>query len=310
MPEDRPRRTHRPNEQRKNKSGWQLIAVQSTSCVVVILLVLLFRAIGGSSFEQLRRSFNKSIMSNSLLATLAALIEPPPEVSGGDTPSSSTTDTKGTNESESEEGSGSENTTSASSTDETSSETNETTSSSASTTSGSPSSSSTAATKTATGGRDIPVSQKKVLYAPAGATFVPLKVNRLAYKPLKSGKVTSRFGYRENPVSGGDSFHQGLDIAAETGAPISAMYFGVVCDVGQSPSYGNYVQIYHGNGIKVLYAHCSQVLVNKDAVIRAGEVVARVGSTGTSTGSHLHVEVTLNGIAYDPSYVIQLNDYA
>ena len=59
----------------------------------------------------------------------------------------------------------------------------------------------------------------------------------------------------------------------------------------------------------MLYAHCSQVLVNKGAVIRA-EVVARVGSTGTSTGSHLHVEVTLNGIAYDPSYVIQLNDYA
>lgn len=82
MPEDRPRRTQKPSRKHRNKpSGWQVVAVQSISCVVVILIVLLFKMIGGSAFEQLRQSFNKSIMSNSLMATIAALLETPSEKS-------------------------------------------------------------------------------------------------------------------------------------------------------------------------------------------------------------------------------------
>lgn len=316
MPEERPRRTQHSNEQRKNKSsGWQLIAVQSISCVVVILITLLFRVIGGSSFAQLRESFNKSIMSNSILATLAALIESPSKDSDDKTPGSDTTtegSTTSANESTDEEGNGAGETTNSTKTGTTGTSSTGTGSAGTGTSQSSATSASkiSAGTTKAAGGNDIPVTQRKVLYAPEGATFAPIKINRIAYKPLESGKITSIFGYRENPIGGGESFHQGLDIGAPQGSPIAAMYFGVVTEVGQSASYGNYVKIYHGNGIKVLYAHCSQILVNADAVIRAGEIVARVGSTGDSTGPHLHIEVILNGIAYDPAGVIQTKDYA
>ena len=232
MPEDRPRRTHRPNEQRKNKSGWQLIAVQH---LMWLLFCLCFRAIGGSSFEQLRRSTNKSIMSNSLLATWPPLSSPR---SPGRYAGSSTWSKERMNQNQ--EGSGRHD--KCLGTDETI-ETNETTSSSASTTSGSPSSSSTAATRTATM-RIYPYHKKGALRARRRPRS--LKVNRLAYKPLKSGKVTSRFGYRKSGKRR-DAFIRGL-ISRRNRAPISAMYFGR--RRRSKPDYGNYVQIYHGNGIK------------------------------------------------------------
>ena len=75
------------------------------------------------------------------------------------------------------------------------------------------------------GGQDINVSERKVLYAPEGATFVPLKSNRLACAPLPEGTITSYFGYRENPTKGGLSFHQGVDIAAPEGTTVSAMFY-------------------------------------------------------------------------------------
>jgi murein DD-endopeptidase MepM/ murein hydrolase activator NlpD len=148
-----------------------------------------------------------------------------------------------------------------------------------------------------------------VLYAPTGASFATLKSNRLAKLPLTSGTVTSNFGYREDPIKGGESFHLGLDIAANSGSPIAAMYFGVVIETGVSASYGNYVKLYHGGGMQVLYAHCSEILVEKDAVIKAGEIVAKVGSTGDSTGNHVHIEVHVNDIAYDPADIVQIEKY-
>lgn len=89
-----------------------------------------------------------------------------------------------------------------------------------------------------------------------------------------------------------------------------AMYFGVVSDVGQDPTYGNYIKLYHGNGIEILYAHCSEILADKQAVIRAGEVVAKVGATGDVTGSHLHVEVRVNGQTYNPVGLVPVSLYA
>lgn len=316
MPEERPRRNLRGNEQKKNKSsGWQLIAVQSISCVVLILIALVFRMIGGSAFSQLRESFNHSIMSNSILATLAALIESPKDDSSKKEESSESGDTSGSEASSSEEepsGDETEDTSENGGTTNTGGSTAPTGSAANKTTteaSKSAATSTTASMVAAVGGKDISVSNR-IYYAPNGATFAPLRVNRLANKPLESGKVTSRFGYRVNPNSREESFHQGLDIADELDTPIAAMYFGVVSEVGQSSSYGNYVRIFHGNGLEVLYAHCSQILADKDAVIRAGEIVARVGSTGDSTGPHLHIEVTLHGVAYDPAGIVPLTNYA
>lgn len=290
MPEERPRRSPRSSEKKKaGAAGWQLIAVQSISCLVVILIALVFRLIGGSAFAQLRQSFNQSIMSNSIVATLAALLDSPGSGGGessggtaGSTAAGSTTAPAAGAGSTTTAGNGTTTTTATG----------------------------TTATTVAAGGDDLAVSEPKVLYAPEGATFAPLTINQRAAKPLAEGKVTSYFGYRENPIKGGISFHQALDIAADSGAPIAAMYFGVIQEIGENDSYGKYVKINHGNGIVVLYAHCSEVLVHKDAVIRAGETVAKVGSTGESTGSHLHIEVRVNGVAYDPADVVPMDEYA
>jgi murein DD-endopeptidase MepM/ murein hydrolase activator NlpD len=92
-------------------------------------------------------------------------------------------------------------------------------------------------------------------------------------------------------------------------SPVAAMFFGVVTEVGTSSSYGNYIILYHGGGIEALYAHCSKILADKGTVVRAGEIVAQVGSTGSSTGLHLHVEIRVNGSAYDPLWILQRSDY-
>ena len=154
------------------------------------------------------------------------------------------------------------------------------------------------------GGEDIKVNAKKVLYAPAGATFAKVSINRAAKPPLEKGTITSYFGYREDPIDGGDSFHKGLDIGAEGGAPIATMFDGRVIAVGSSSSYGNYVKIDHGGSLVVMYAHCAEILVKEGAVLRAGESVAKVGSTGNSTGNHLHVEALVDNVAYDPLYIV------
>ena len=107
-----------------------------------------------------------------------------------------------------------------------------------------------------------------------------------------------------------EGFHRGIDIGAPQGTPVHAMYFGVVSDVGQDPTYGNYIKLYHGNGIEILYAHCSEILADKQAVIRAGEIVAKVGATGDVTGSHLHVEVRVNGQTYNPVGLVPVSLYA
>lgn len=311
MPEDRPRRTHNTENRKNNNSGWQLVAVQSISCVVVILIVFLFKLVGGPAFKELRNSFNKAIMSNSLMATIAALFEPTPDSSDVDTSGTDST-TEAPSETSTTGTQNNESTTSAGSTTGNSTTGTGTTIAGTNTTGTVSTTSATAkpAGSSAAGGNDIRVTERKVLYAPEGATFAPLRINRLPHNPLQSGKITSFFGYRNSPINGEESFHQGLDIGAEMNSPIAAMYFGVVTEVGANQSYGNYVKIYHGNGIEVLYAHCSKILVNKDAVIRAGEIVAQVGSTGQSTGPHLHIEVRVNGIAYDPLGIIQRGDYA
>lgn len=121
--------------------------------------------------------------------------------------------------------------------------------------------------------------------------------------------MTSYFGYRENPTKGGEGFHQGLDIGAPEGSPIYSMYYGRVSAAGESASYGNYVKLDHGNGIEILYAHCSEVLVGQGVYVRAGETVAKVGTTGDSNGFHLHTEVRVNGLCYDPSFIIPLQKY-
>lgn len=112
-----------------------------------------------------------------------------------------------------------------------------------------------------------------------------------------SGIITSRFGNRESIRSYG---HTGLDIAAPAGTSIRAAADGTVTFAGYSGGYGYVVKMSHGNGIETYYAHCSELYVSAGEKIEAGDVIAAVGSTGNSTGNHLHFEVLVDGTEIDP----------
>lgn len=117
---------------------------------------------------------------------------------------------------------------------------------------------------------------------------------------IAHGRVTSRFGARVDPFEGTTRQHDGVDIAASEGAPVRAARAGVVRYAGDRGSYGNVVIVDHGEGLETRYAHCASVTVRAGDLVSAGEQVASVGSTGRSTGAHLHFEVRKDGIAVDP----------
>jgi len=115
------------------------------------------------------------------------------------------------------------------------------------------------------------------------------------------GWVTSHFGNRTSPFSGILKFHEGMDIAAQTGTPVAASADGVVLKAGFGTGYGNMVEISHGYGIKTLYAHNSRLNVKAGQRVRRGDIISYVGDSGSSTGPHLHYEVRLNGLAVNPT---------
>lgn len=114
------------------------------------------------------------------------------------------------------------------------------------------------------------------------------------------GSYTSGFGYRRSPFGRGREFHSGVDLAAPSGSPVRAAAGGVVSFAGWKPGLGRTLVIDHGFGISTLYGHNSQLLAEAGERVSAGQVVARVGSTGRSTGSHLHFELHFWGAAQDP----------
>ncbi|GHU52355.1 peptidase M23 [Clostridia bacterium] len=135
--------------------------------------------------------------------------------------------------------------------------------------------------------------------APAKASYTGGKVGW----PLpSSSNITSRFVARKNPVTGKSEFHKGIDIAAPYGSDIVAAEGGTVISAvtGWGGGYGNNLVISHGNGLSTLYGHCSKLLVSSGTVVKKGQVIAKVGSTGNSTGNHLHFEVRVNGVPNDP----------
>jgi len=114
------------------------------------------------------------------------------------------------------------------------------------------------------------------------------------------GRLTSGFGRRVDPLGDGHRMHQGLDIAAPMGSPIGAVEGGKVVFSGRRGGYGNAVVVRHRDGTEALYAHCSSLSVNVGEEVRAGQTIGRVGSTGRSTGPHLHLEFHENGHSKDP----------
>jgi murein DD-endopeptidase MepM/ murein hydrolase activator NlpD len=119
-------------------------------------------------------------------------------------------------------------------------------------------------------------------------------------KPV-SGRVTSSFGYRIHPILGYKKLHTGIDFAATAGTPIKASRAGTVIRASYNSSYGNHVIIDHGNGVTTLYAHMSALNTRNGAKVSQGQVIGYVGSTGMSTGPHLHLEFRLNGNLVNPA---------
>lgn len=124
-------------------------------------------------------------------------------------------------------------------------------------------------------------------------------------RPVNVGYNSSSFGRRVDPFSGNVAFHEGLDFTAAIGTPIYAAAGGVVTVSERMPDYGKIVKISHGSGMETRYAHASELLVNVGEVVKKGQLIARVGSTGRSTGPHLHFEVRRDGAPLDPRKFLQ-----
>lgn len=153
-----------------------------------------------------------------------------------------------------------------------------------------------------TGGADVQINSEMEI--PKNVSVSSYKLNRKMIKPL-SGTITSEFGPRIHPIGGDLRFHAGIDIAADKGTPIYAAFDGVVQEAGYDKWNGYYIKLKHDNNIMTVYCHCEKLNVKKNQVIRAGESVATVGSTGSSTGPHLHFELRINNKSFDPSIALK-----
>ncbi|WP_052446831.1 M23 family metallopeptidase [Candidatus Soleaferrea massiliensis] len=147
-----------------------------------------------------------------------------------------------------------------------------------------------------------------ILTPPDSATLAPVYLSAKPSLPLH-GTITSPYGYRMHPTTGKLDFHNAVDIAAPQGTPISCVLPGKVKKVVQDDDiYGNYVVVEHSENLSTKYAHCSVVLVKEGTVLREGETIAQVGSTGIATGPHCHYEILVNEINVDPAWVYDLPD--
>jgi murein DD-endopeptidase MepM/ murein hydrolase activator NlpD len=129
------------------------------------------------------------------------------------------------------------------------------------------------------------------------------ELNKQVYpegRPVTEGFISSYFGRRADPFTGYTALHKGLDFAAPEGTRVSAVAAGLVTFAGERTGYGQMVEINHGNGLATLYAHNEKLLVKQGDMVRKGQEVSLMGSTGHSTGPHLHFEVLKNGAPVDP----------
>ncbi len=123
--------------------------------------------------------------------------------------------------------------------------------------------------------------------------------------PIEDGWFSSNFGWRIDPFNGQKTFHEGIDFPAEVGTAVEAAASGKVIFAEVHPAYGKMLEIDHGNGLVSRYAHCSTLLVKEGDLVMRGQRVAMVGTTGRSTGPHLHFEVRLNGVPQNPARFLQ-----
>jgi murein DD-endopeptidase MepM/ murein hydrolase activator NlpD len=132
-------------------------------------------------------------------------------------------------------------------------------------------------------------------------------LNILFRFPLSEGRLSSGYGPRKNPFTGHPEFHQGIDIAAPFGTDVVAARDGVVSLIGVDPVLGRYIQLLHEGGYETIYGHLSNVTVSLKQQIGSGMILGKVGSTGYSTGPHLHFEIRRKGKSKNPSSLLPAN---
>lgn len=140
-----------------------------------------------------------------------------------------------------------------------------------------------------------------------GQTYKPVSIGNISFiwPCPSSSRITSGFGDRSSPTEGASTNHKGIDIGAAAGSDIVAASGGTVTISTYSYSAGNYIMINHGGGVSTVYMHCSKLLVSEGDTVKQGQVIAKVGSTGYSTGPHLHFGVRLNGSYVNPSNYVR-----
>jgi murein DD-endopeptidase MepM/ murein hydrolase activator NlpD len=143
------------------------------------------------------------------------------------------------------------------------------------------------------------IRQRLAYVPPRNPGDVVIEGNGILGLPVRA-PITSHYGWRTHPILGTSRLHAGTDFGADTGTPIRAAGAGTVIYAGWQGGYGSTVIINHGQGMTTLYGHCSQIYVRDGQTVQKGEVVAAVGSTGMSTGPHLHFEVRINGEPQNP----------
>jgi murein DD-endopeptidase MepM/ murein hydrolase activator NlpD len=128
--------------------------------------------------------------------------------------------------------------------------------------------------------------------------------------PIDAQWNASAYGWRVDPFTGERALHEGVDFVAPTGTNVAAAAAGVVVSAERHPQYGNFVEIDHGNDLTTRYAHASKILVKPGQLVKRGQTIAEVGSTGRSTGPHLHFEVRIRGLAQNPDRFLRLTQNA
>ncbi|NTS65151.1 M23 family metallopeptidase [Sphingomonas sp. HHU CXW] len=151
--------------------------------------------------------------------------------------------------------------------------------------------------------RSLFMSWKKLDGGTTGTIAIP------SVQPVSNLKFTSNFGIRSDPFRGTAAMHAGVDIPGPIGTPIYATADGIVSHAGRQGGYGNLVEINHGKGIATRYGHLSRIIVADNARVKRGQLIAMMGSTGRSTGSHLHYEVRIDGHAVNPVPFLTTADY-
>ncbi|HEX3026513.1 MAG TPA: M23 family metallopeptidase [Clostridia bacterium] len=289
-------------------------------CAIVLLAALIFKLTGGSVYIKFKSQatdiFNKSVTNSQLQQVFSNIKKQFPnaaEVFKNSDSQSNKTSSINSAASSGASGSGTASTGSVSAgAGKTSSKASSNTSSAKSSQTSSKASSGVSTITigenlNGQGGEDLEATRSPasgLLVPPKTASLGPFRLSFQLIRPV-SGKVTSGFGYRINPITKKLSFHTGIDLASPEATPIKAALPGKVAEVGKSVAYGNYILLEHGGGIQTFYGHCEKILKKQGDDITAGAAIATVGSTGWSTGYHVHFEIRINGVRYNPLWLIK-----